>query len=144
MNIPEVEICEDGDVVVLEDGDLRIERGVLPAGYVYVDGTEVGGGDNIIRDRRHLADDGVLIVTIGVNLSTGDILFGPDVDSHGVTTDEKDLHSLIAERVIQSVASLDRPIDPDVLRSRVRNSAMRAVKKSVKRRPVVLPVVIEV
>lgn len=143
MNIPEVEICEDGDVVVLEDGEMRVERGAIPAGYVYVDGTEVGGADSIIRDRRHLADDGVLIVTIGVNFSTGEILFGPDVDSHGVTTDD-DLHAVIRERVEQSVASLEVPIDPDHLRTRVRNSAMRAVKKTLKRRPVVLPVVIEI
>ena len=109
-----------------------------------MDGTEVGGADSIIRDRRHLADDGVLIVTIGVNFSTGEILIGPDVDSHGVTTDEEDLHAIIKERVEQSVASLEFPVDPDHLRTRVRNSATRAVKKTVKRRPVVLPVVIEV
>jgi len=144
MNIPEVEICEDGDMVVLEDGELRVERGAIAAGYVYVDGTEVGGADSIIRDRRHLADDGVLIVTIGVDFSTGEILIGPDIDSHGVTTDDDDLHAIIKERVEQSVASLEVPIDPDHLRTRIRNSAMRAVKKTVKRRPVVLPVVIEV
>ena len=144
MNIPEVEICEDGDVVVLEDGDMRVERGAIPAGYVYVDGTEVGGADSIIRDRRHLADDGVLIVTIGVNFSTGEILIGPDVDSHGVTAEDEDMHAMIKERVLQSVTSLEHPIDPDVLRTRVRNSATRAVKKTAKRRPVVLPVVIEV
>lgn len=144
MNIPEIEICEDGDVVILEDGEMFVERGAIPSGYVYVDGTEVGGADSIIRDRRHLADDGVLIVTIGVDFSTGEILIGPDVDSHGVTTDDDELHAVIRERVEQSVASLEYPIDPDLLRTRVRNSATRAVKKTVKRRPVVLPVVIEV
>jgi ribonuclease J len=144
MNIPEIEICEDGDVVVLDDGEMFVERGAIPAAYVYVDGTEVGGADSIIRDRRHLADDGVLIVTIGVDFSTGEILIGPDVDSHGVTTDDEELHAVIRERVEQSVASLEYPIDPDLLRTRVRNSATRAVKKTVKRRPVVLPVVIEV
>jgi ribonuclease J len=144
MNIPEIEICEDGDVIILDDGEMFVERGAIPAGYVYVDGAEVGGADSIIRDRRHLADDGVLIVTIGVDFSTGEILIGPDVDSHGVTTDDEELHAVIRERVEQSVASLEYPIDPDLLRTRVRNSATRAVKKTVKRRPVVLPVVIEV
>ncbi len=144
MNIPQIEICEDGDVVVLDDGEMFVERGAIPGGYVYVDGTEVGGADSIIRDRRHLAEDGVLIVTIGVDFSTGEILIGPDVDSHGVTTDDEELHAVIRERVEQSVASLEYPIDPDLLRTRVRNSATRAVKKTVKRRPVVLPVVIEV
>jgi ribonuclease J len=144
MNIPEVEICEDGDVVVLEDGEMFIERGAIASGYVYVDGTEVGGADSILRDRRHLADDGVLIVTVGVNFSTGEILIGPDVDSHGVTADEDDLHAIIKARVEQSIESLEHPIDPDLLRTRIRNSATRAVKKTAKRRPVVLPVVIEV
>ncbi len=130
--------------VVLEDGNLSVERGAIPGGYVYVDGTEVGEAGTIIRDRRHLADDGVLIVTVGVNFSTGEVLIGPDVDSHGVTTDDEDLHTTVAERVTASIATLEHPIDPDTLRRRVRNSATRAVRNSVKRRPVVLPVVIEV
>jgi ribonuclease J len=109
-----------------------------------VDGADVGEAETIIRDRRHLADDGVLIVTIGVNFSTGEILFGPDVDSHGVTQDFNDMHELIAERISASISTLDVPIDPDVLRRRVRNTATRAIKKVAKRRPVVLPVVIEV
>jgi ribonuclease J len=143
MRIPEVNICEDGDLVILEDGDLRIERQALPSGYVYVDGSDVGEADAIIRDRRHLADDGVLIVSVGVKLSTGEILIGPDVDSHGVTTDEQDIHAIIVDRVRTSIEGLDHPIDPDVLRRRVRNTATRAMKKAAKRRPVVVPVVIE-
>ncbi|HSJ72092.1 MAG TPA: ribonuclease J [Acidimicrobiia bacterium] len=144
MRIPEVEICEDGDVVVLENGELRVERDAIAGGYVYVDGGEVGEGETIIRDRRHLADDGVLIVTVGINFSTGEVLFGPEVDSHGVVSDDEDLHALVTERVGASMAGLDHPIDPDTVRRRIRNSATRAVKASVKRRPVVLPVVIEV
>ena len=144
MRIPQVEVCEDGDVVVLENGNLTVERRAIAGGYVYVDGADVGEAETIIRDRRHLADDGVLIVTIGVNFSTGEILFGPDVDSHGVTQDFNDMHELIAERISASISTLDVPIDPDVLRRRVRNTATRAIKKVAKRRPVVLPVVIEV
>lgn len=144
MRIPQVEVCEDGDVVTLEDGQLSVERQAIPGGYVYVDGADVGEAETIIRDRRHLADDGVLIVTIGINFSTGEILFGPDVDSHGVTKDFDDMRDLIAERLSVSIATLDVPVDPDILRRRVRNTATRAIKKIAGRRPVVLPVVIEV
>ncbi len=144
MRIPEVEVCEDGDVVTLDGGELTVERQAIPGGYVYVDGVEVGEADTIIRDRRHLADDGVLIVTLGLNFSTGEILFGPNVDSHGVTKDFDDLHEMIAERITASIGTLDVPVDPDVLRRRMRNTATRAIKKVAKRRPVVLPVVIEV
>ena len=144
MRIPQVEVCEDGDVVILEDGLLTVDRQAIPGGYVYVDGTDVGEAETIIRDRRHLADDGVLIVTLGINFSTGEILFGPDVDSHGVTKDFEDMRGLITERITGSIATLDVPIDPDILRRRVRNTATRAIKKIAGRRPVVLPVVIEV
>jgi ribonuclease J len=144
MRIPQVEVCEDGDVVVLDDGLLTVERQAIPGGYVYVDGADVGEAETIIRDRRHLADDGVIIVTIGINFSTGDILFGPDVDSHGVTKDFDDMRELITERITASIATLDVPIDPDILRRRMRNTATRAIKKMAGRRPVVIPVVIEV
>lgn len=144
MRIPQVEVCEDGDRVVLSEGDLRVERGALPSGYVYVDGTEIGEADSVIRDRKHLADDGVLIVTVGINPKTGEILVGPDVDSHGVTTEETDLHDRIVERVTQSVADMDYPVDMDNIRRRIRNTSQRAVKKHFGRRPVVLPVVFEV
>jgi ribonuclease J len=144
MRIPQVEVCEDGDVAILEDGMLTIDRQAIPGGYVYVDGADVGEAETIIRDRRHLADDGVLIVTLGINYSTGEILFGPDVDSHGVSKDFDDMRDLIAERISVSIATLDVPIDPDVLRRRMRNTATRAIKKIAGRRPVVLPVVIEI
>jgi ribonuclease J len=144
MRIPQVEICEDGDVAILADGQLSVDRQAIPGGYVYVDGADVGEAETIIRDRRHLADDGVLIVTLGINFSSGEILFGPDVDSHGVTKDFDDMRQLVTERIQASIATLDVPIDPDILRRRVRNTATRAIKKIAGRRPVVLPVVIEV
>jgi len=144
MRIPQVEICEDGDVAILENGRLSVDRQAIPGGYVYVDGTDVGEAETIIRDRRHLADDGVLIVTLGINFSSGEILFGPDVDSHGVTKDFDDMREVVTERLKASIATLDVPIDPDVLRRRVRNTATRAIKKIAGRRPVVIPVVIEV
>jgi ribonuclease J len=143
MRIPEVEILEDGDQVVLDGGKLTVGRDKVPSRYVYVDGTDVGGADTVIRDRQHLADDGVLIVTLGINVKTGEILIGPDVDSHGVTADETELHEIIQERVMASVGSLSTPIDLDDLKTRVRNSAARAVKKHSGRRPIVVPVVIE-
>ena len=144
VGIPEVEVCEDGDVVVLEDGAMRVERGAVSAGYVYVDGLEVGESEGVIRDRQHLADDGVMLITVGVDVRKGDIVFGPNVDSHGVTGDSSELHDVVEARVKQGIATLDRPIDPDALRRRVRNAGRKAVQSELKRRPVVFPVVIEV
>ena len=137
-------LCEDGDAVALQDGTMRVERAAVPAGYVYVDGGEVGDVEAVLRDRRHLADDGILIVTIGVDLHSGEIVIGPDVDSHGVSDDTKDIHDAVMESVVSGVEMLERPIDSDALRRRVRNRASKAVKTQVDRRPVVFPVVLEV
>jgi ribonuclease J len=144
MGISQVEICEDGDVALLEGGKLRIERQAVSSSYVYVDGTELEDDPGVIRDRQHLADDGVVLVSVGVDKRNGDIVFGPDVDSHGVTGDADEMHKAIKTRVEQGIATLERPIDHDALQRRVRNSARKAVQNTMKRRPVVFPVIIEV
>ncbi len=144
VGVGEVEICVDGDVVVLEDGEFGIERSAIAAGYVYLDGVDIGDVEDVLRDRRHLADDGVLIVTLGVDIGSGDLVIGPDVDSHGVRDDAETIHKFVAERVVAAIADLDFPADLDTVRRRVRNTASRAVKKQLNSRPVVIPVVIEV
>ena len=144
VGVPEVEVLLDGDRVVLDDGKLTVERGAVPAGYVYLDGYGIGDVDDVLRDRRHLADDGVLIVTVGIDVATGEIVFGPDVDSHGVSDETDEIHSEVERSVSDSLSSLDLPTDLDTVRSRVRSSAGRAVKRVVNRRPVVFPVLIEV
>ena len=142
--IDQVEICQDGDRVVLSNGSLTVERGVLPSGYVYLDGSGIGDVEGVLRDRRHLADDGVVIVTIGIEVATGDIVFGPDVDSHGVSDDTEEIHAAVLARVLQSLGSLETPTDLDTVRRKVRAAAGRAVKAAVDRRPVIFPVLIEV
>jgi ribonuclease J len=144
VGVPEVEVLVDGDRVVLDNGGLRVERGAVPAGYVYLDGYGIGDVDNVLRDRRHLADDGVVIVTVGIEVSSGEIVFGPDVDSHGVSDETETIHTEVQRSVTDSLSQLDLPTDLDTVRARVRSSAGRAVKRVVNRRPVVFPVVIEV
>ena len=84
---------------------------------MYLDGHGIGDVDDVLRDRRHLADDGVLIVTIGVDMVKGDIVIGPDVDSHGVTDDTASIHDEVAQRVIDVVREFKAPFDPDALRA---------------------------
>ncbi|HSF85529.1 MAG TPA: ribonuclease J [Acidimicrobiia bacterium] len=143
VGVPEIEVCEDGDRVVLEGGAIRVERAAAPHGYVYLDGHGIGDVEGVLRDRRHLADDGVLIVTVGVDMGSGEIVIGPDVDGHGVTDDMSQIDNDIAERVIEVMAELSPPFDPDAVRRRVRSASGKVVRKALNRRPVVIPILIE-
>ncbi len=144
VGVAEVPVCVDGDRVVLEDGALRVERGAVPAGYVYLDGDGIGDVEEVLRDRRHLADDGVLIVTLGVEMDNGKIVIGPEVDSHGVTDDSEALHKAVLDAVAAGMKELAAPLDADSIRRKVRSAAGRTVKRHLNRRPVVVPIVIEV
>ena len=141
---PRSRYAKTGDVVVLENGELRVESGAVSSSYVYVDGLEVGEDEAVLRDRRHLADDGVVLITIGLDAKKGDIVFGPDVDSHGVTGDSKVLHDAVQARVLQGIETLERPIDPDALRSRMRNAARKAVQARYEAATGRVPIVIKV
>jgi len=144
VGIDDVHVCEDGDRVVLDNGKLTVERGALPAGLVYLDGSGIGDSEAVLRDRRHLADDGVMVVTVGVDMHNGKILIGPDVDSHGVTGDTEEIHKLVANRITEAVGELELPTDLDTVRRKVRSATGRKIKQELRRRPVVYPVVIEV
>ena len=144
VGIEDVHVCEDGDRVVLENGKITVERAVLPAGLVYLDGSGIGDVEAVLRDRRHLADDGVMIATVGVDMHSGKILIGPDVDSHGVTGDSEEIHKLVADRITEAIGELELPTDLDTVRRTVRSATGRKIKQELRRRPVVYPVVIEV
>jgi ribonuclease J len=144
QGVPEVHVLQDGDRVVLDNGKLEIERSAFAAGYVYLDGLGIGDVEEVLRDRRHLADDGVLIVTVGFDVASGEIVFGPEVGSRGVSDESEELHAAVAAKVGEGLESLELPADLDTVRRKIRSSAGRAVKRELNRRPVVFPVLIEV
>ena len=146
MGVPDVLLCEDGDAVVLRDGAVTLERDAVPAGHVFVDGLEVAGAvQGVIRDRRHLAADGVVVVTLAVDGRTGEIVQGPDLESHGFSEDPTEVFTRAATQVREEVEAIDEsPIDFDTVRRRVRTAVNRVVRPETGRRPVVIPVVLEV
>lgn len=145
MQVPRVFLCADGDAIVLEEGTDRVERGAVPASLVYVDGLEVAGAvQGVIRDRRHLADDGVVVVTLAVDGATGEIVQGPDLESHGFMDDPGAVFDLAVERIISEVGRLDLPIDYQQARRRVKGAVNTVTRAETGRRAVVIPVVLEV
>lgn len=144
MRVPEVFLCEDGDAIVLDGGESRLERGAVPAPLVYVDGLEVAGTvQGVIRDRRHLADDGVVVVTLAVDGATGEIVQGPDLASHGFMDDPEEVFDLAVTRIRSEVGRLDLPIDYQQARRRVKGAVNSVTRAETGRRAVVIPVVLE-
>lgn len=145
MGVKTVEVLEDGDRIVLDGKETKVDRRAVPAGYVYLDGSSVGDVQGaVLRDRSHLADDGVVVITVGIDRDTGEILYGPDLDSHGVMDDPSAVLEKAASAVRSAVESHQRGrTDHAELQKTVRQAAGRVIRAETALKPVILPVVME-
>jgi len=145
MKVPDVMLCEDGDAVVLDGGRAWREEDAVPAAYVFVDGLEVAGSvQGVIRDRQHLAEDGVVVVTLAVDGHTGEIVQGPDLESHGFMDDPRDVFASAERAIREEISAVDLPIDAANVRRRVKGIVNRITRSETGRKAVVLVIVLEV
>jgi ribonuclease J len=148
MGIPHdrVVLCEDGDVIELSDGGLT-HIGRVPAGYVYVDGIVGDVGQGVIRDRRVLGEEGVVVVVVTVDTQTGKVLTGPDIITRGwvYAPEAEDLLDEACDLVAQAleVALAEGVRDVEELERDVRRVAGKFVSERTRRRPMIVPVVME-
>ncbi len=139
-------LCEDGDVLLLDDeGAGHFDR--VPAGYVYVDGIIGDVGNGVIRDRRVLAEEGVVVVVVTVDVQTGTVLTGPEIITRGWVY-APEAEDLLDEACDTVAAAVERALaggtrDVEALEREVRRSAGRFVNERTKRRPMIVPVVME-
>ena len=140
-------ICEDGDVVEVGEELRHVDR--IQAGMTFVDGLGIGDvGGEVLRDRRKLAGDGVVVVVIIVDSQTGELVAGPDVVNRGFVHEETsgDILEEGRQRVIQAVkeSAEVRVTDPSALQQNVRRALARYFNEVTQRKPVILPVIMEV
>lgn len=137
-------LAEDGVVVDLVDGIARIS-GAVPCGYVYVDGSSVGGADEaLLKDRRILRDEGFVTVIVAIDSSTGRISSGPEILSRGFAEDEAVFANI--EPAIKGAieeATARGVTDSHQLQQVVRRTVGSWVGGKLRRRPMIIPVVIE-
>jgi ribonuclease J len=149
-------VCPGTKVLMAEDGDvLRFDgTGVcvaqrVTAGRVLIDGTRTGEiADEVLRDRRHLAGDGLVVPVVAINGQTGALEQPPELITRGLAVDARHEAMLreasdILARAIESAPREERT-DPGLLKERIRVELQRLFKKRAGRRPLVLPVVLEV
>ena len=139
-------LLEDGDVLEL-DGDTARRGERVTAGRVFVDGKGVGDvEDEVLRDRRHLSEDGLVLAVLAIHQQSGDIVAGPDLVSRGVVAEEASPEVLEPARdaVLEALAAInpESRTDPAEVKEEVRR-ALRRYFKRFERRPVILPFVVE-
>jgi ribonuclease J len=140
-----VVLADDGVVVDLRDGHAEIV-GAVRCGYVYVDGLAVGDvGEVSLKDRRILGEEGFVSVVVVVDAATGKPLGSPEIHARGFT-DEADVFAevvLLVERALDDAAA-EGIGDPHQLSQRVRRVVGRWVNDTYRRRPMIIPLVVEV
>jgi ribonuclease J len=141
-------MAEDGDVIRFDADGARVADRV-PAGRVLIDGTRTGEiGDEVLRDRRHLASDGLVVPVVAINGQTGALEQTPELITRGLAQDVRhdavlrDAPELLARTI--EAASREERTDPGLLKERIRLEVQRMFRKRAGRRPLVLPVVMEV
>ncbi|UED86951.1 ribonuclease J [Streptomyces profundus] len=138
-------IAEDGVAVDLVDGKARIV-GKVQAGYVYVDGLSVGDvTESSLKDRRILGDEGFISVLVVVDSSTGKIVSGPSIHSRGSGIEDKDFAAVIPKiDEVLARSAQDGVVQAHQLQQLVRRTVGKWVSDTYRRRPMILPVVMEV
>jgi ribonuclease J len=148
MGIPDdgIFVLTDGDILELDEKSARV-AGRVPADYVYVDGLGVGDVDHaILRDRRHLANDGMVVVILAIERRTGRIVGEPEVVSRGFVDIEEsdDLLRRTRKQVVASLEGADHIAEWNVVNTQVKDAIAQFLYDETRRRPMVLPVSVEV
>ena len=140
-------LAEDGDVVELSEHGIDFVAEV-PAGYLYVDGIVGDVGRGVLRDRQVLAEEGVVVVIITVDAKSGEVLTGPEIITRGwvYAPEAEALLDEARQAVLQALqdAADSGSVDFEALRRRARSALGRFVNERTRRRPMIVPVVIEV
>ena len=150
MGIPDenILIAENGNVIEVSKQQLKSTE-TVQAGRVLVDGLGVGDvGSIVLRDRKHLADDGIIIVAVSIDSATREVVAGPDVVSRGFVyvkeSEEliRDINELVCD--ILERCYIDGTRDWNTIKTRIKERVSRFVSSKTRRAPMILPIIMEV
>jgi ribonuclease J len=152
MGVPDknIVLAENGDIINLNQRAFNIERGKVPSNYVMVDGLGIGDvGEVVLRDRQMLSRDGMFVVVVVVDKQTGKVKGSPDIISRGFVylRESKDLLKETRRKVIDiinHIAISGGVINWVYIKDEIRNKTGQFLFSKTQRRPIVIPVIIEV
>jgi ribonuclease J len=140
-------IMENGEKWVLEEGEPRLEKG-FSGGTILVDGKHFADvGDVVLRDRKHLSQDGVVVALLTVDTNKAQIVGGPDLVTRGFSETLPEELMADAKEIVRRVIEdefQDKVTDWDSVKETVRKSLQRFFSQKSSRRPMILPVIMEI
>jgi ribonuclease J len=140
-------VIENGDVLEIDESRAEITAKEF-VGRTYIDGTFGAIEDLVVRDRKHLSYDGIVVPIATINPTSGELESEPEIVTRGFIHEEDseqiltDLKRIVEETVHN--ASHEERIDHAVIKEKIRLGLKRFIQKSTGRRPMIIPVVIEV
>ncbi len=144
---PEILLAENGDVLHFDGTGARL-AGKAPVGRILIDGTRTGEvADEVLRDRRHLAEDGLVVPVVAINKQTGELEGVPEMVTRGFVIDDDQTLLADGARLLADVieqASVEERTDQGLIKEKVRLELRRFIRKRSGRRPFVLPVIMEI
>jgi len=149
LGIPEdhIVVAEDGDIIEISNEAIKLTDHVA-SGNVFVDGLSVGDvGQIVLRDRKALSQDGILMAILTVDKETGQPIGGPDIVSRGFVymRDSEELLDSAKNRVLESFIGLNgHSSDWSFIKDKIRHTLSDFLYEKTRRRPMVLPIVVEV
>ena len=147
LEVPRVEVAADGEILEFSGGEMT-RAGAAPVGRLFVDGKGVGDGEGLgLKDRYHLSQDGLVMVVLALSSGTGEILYGPDVVTRGVVTENGSEPLLEGAREaafkVWEEASPEARKDHAEIKTDIRKAMRRFFNKRLERKPVIIPVLLE-
>lgn len=153
MGVPEenVFIMDNGKVLEFDGDEIKTDE-IVTSGNILIDGLSVGDVGNIVlRDRRHLAEDGLIVVVMSINSETGEVLAGPDIISRGFVymRESEDMITHIKDVAIEALNRTDslstpRKHDWALKKTGIRDAIHNYVYEQTKRNPMILPIIMEI
>ena len=141
-------ILEDGMVLEITDNGAAT-RGKVNSGRVFIDGRDAGGVEDIVlRDRRRLAHDGIVIILVGIEKLTKKIISGPEIISRGFVFEDvsQEVISEVRDLMASTLMNLEDDIisDTSLIQAKLRSTLKKYLRNTMDRRPMIMPIIMEV
>ncbi|MEW6585330.1 MAG: ribonuclease J [Nitrospirota bacterium] len=150
LDIPKehIFIMKNGDILEISSSEAK-KNGNINSGRIFIDGKGVGDVEEmVLRDRLRLAHDGIVIVLLAIEKITGNIVSGPDIISRGFVFEDvsQEVISNVRDLLSGTIQSLDKEMlsDTSLLKAKLRSTLKKYLRDTMDRRPMIMPVILEV